>query len=45
MSPCRHGQEVVFNEAAGHILRTKSSEDNDAGVVKGVTVFDNALIV
>ncbi|KAG7239875.1 hypothetical protein INR49_030609, partial [Caranx melampygus] len=29
----RNGQEVVLNEAAGHILRTKSSEHNDAGIV------------
>lgn len=43
VSPCRHGQEMVLNEAVGHILRTKSVEHNDAGIIGEVTVFDNPL--
>ncbi|XP_040009735.1 glutathione synthetase-like [Xiphias gladius] len=39
----RHGQEMVLNEAVGHILRTKSVEHNDAGIIGEVTVFDNPL--
>ncbi|XP_067447493.1 glutathione synthetase-like isoform X1 [Thunnus thynnus] len=41
----RHGGEMVLNEVCGHTLRTKNSEYNDAGVIGGVTVFDNALII
>uniref|UniRef100_A0A7N8XZ81 Glutathione synthetase n=1 Tax=Mastacembelus armatus TaxID=205130 RepID=A0A7N8XZ81_9TELE len=41
----RHGGEMVLNEVTGHILRTKSIKNNDAGIIGGVTVFDNPLII
>ncbi|XP_059188482.1 glutathione synthetase-like [Centropristis striata] len=41
----RHGGEMILNEAAGHALRTKSIEHNDAGMIDGVTVFDNPLVI
>lgn len=40
----RHGEEMVLNEVPGHILRTKSIEHNDAGILAGVSVSDNPLI-
>lgn len=41
----RHGGEMVLNEVCGDILRTKNIEHNDAGIIGGVTVFDNALLI
>ncbi|XP_035512602.1 glutathione synthetase-like [Morone saxatilis] len=41
----RHGGEMLLNKAVGHILRTKSIEHNDAGIMGGVTVFDNPLLI
>uniref|UniRef100_A0A8C2XH47 Glutathione synthetase n=1 Tax=Cyclopterus lumpus TaxID=8103 RepID=A0A8C2XH47_CYCLU len=41
----RHGKDVVMNECAGHLLRTKSSEHSDGGVAAGVAVLDNPLLV
>ncbi|XP_049436905.1 glutathione synthetase-like isoform X3 [Epinephelus fuscoguttatus] len=41
----RHEGEMVLNEAAGHILRTKSTEHSDAGIYSGVTVLDSAFVI
>lgn len=41
----RHGQDMVLNECAGHLLRTKSDEHSDGGVAAGVAVLDNPLLV
>uniref|UniRef100_A0AAQ4QMT6 Glutathione synthetase n=1 Tax=Gasterosteus aculeatus aculeatus TaxID=481459 RepID=A0AAQ4QMT6_GASAC len=41
----RHGKDMVMNECAGHLLRTKSSEHSDGGVAAGVAVLDNPLLV
>ncbi|XP_071394980.1 glutathione synthetase-like [Centroberyx affinis] len=40
----RHGGEMVLNEVAGQILRTKSIEHGDGGICSGVSVFDSPLI-
>uniref|UniRef100_A0A8C4SN23 Glutathione synthetase n=1 Tax=Erpetoichthys calabaricus TaxID=27687 RepID=A0A8C4SN23_ERPCA len=37
----RQGTEMVLNECAGHLLRTKSSEFADGGVAAGVAALDN----
>ncbi|CAB1335993.1 unnamed protein product, partial [Coregonus sp. 'balchen'] len=41
----RQGQDMVLNECAGHLLRTKSDEHSDGGVAAGVAVLDNPLLV
>ncbi|XP_034733340.1 glutathione synthetase [Etheostoma cragini] len=41
----RKGKDMVMNECAGHLLRTKSSEHSDGGVAAGVAVLDNPLLV
>ncbi|XP_049920852.1 glutathione synthetase [Epinephelus moara] len=41
----RQGTDMVMNECVGHLLRTKSSEHSDGGVVAGVAVLDNPLLV
>ncbi|XP_070766736.1 glutathione synthetase [Enoplosus armatus] len=41
----RQGKELVMNECAGHLLRTKSSEHSDGGVAAGVAVLDNPLLI
>ncbi|XP_023259465.1 glutathione synthetase-like [Seriola lalandi dorsalis] len=41
----RHGQEMVLSEVAGHTLRSKSAEYDDAGLTRGITTFDNPLII
>ncbi|XP_069035581.1 glutathione synthetase isoform X2 [Lepisosteus oculatus] len=41
----RQDKRMVLNECAGHLLRTKSAEHSDGGVVAGVAVLDNPLIV
>ncbi|XP_047453377.1 glutathione synthetase-like isoform X2 [Mugil cephalus] len=41
----RHEGQMVMNEAVGPILRTKSVEHDDAGLIGGVTVFDTPLII
>ncbi|TDH11075.1 hypothetical protein EPR50_G00080430 [Perca flavescens] len=41
----RQGKDMVMNECAGHLLRTKSSEHSDGGVAAGVAVLDNPLLV
>lgn len=40
----RKGKEMVMNECAGHLLRTKSSAHADGGVAAGVAVLDNPLL-
>ncbi|XP_034028059.1 glutathione synthetase [Thalassophryne amazonica] len=41
----RNDKEMVMNEVAGHLLRTKSSEHVDGGVAAGVAVLDNPLFI
>ncbi|CAK6955156.1 glutathione synthetase-like [Scomber scombrus] len=41
----RHGGEMVLNEVCGYTLRTKNSENNDGGIIGGVTVFDSAFVI
>ncbi|KAL1021173.1 hypothetical protein UPYG_G00009750 [Umbra pygmaea] len=41
----RQGQDMVLNECAGHLLRTKSDEFSDGGVAAGVAVLDNPLLI
>ncbi|KAG9332590.1 hypothetical protein JZ751_014688 [Albula glossodonta] len=41
----RQGTDMVLNETAGHLLRTKSAEHSDGGVAAGVAVLDNPLLV
>ncbi|NXV83020.1 GSHB synthetase, partial [Atlantisia rogersi] len=41
----RQGKEMVMNEAAGHLLRTKAIEHADGGVAAGVAVLDTPYLV
>ncbi|KAM7404258.1 hypothetical protein PAMP_011624 [Pampus punctatissimus] len=41
----RHGGEMVLNEVGGHNLRTKNIDHNDAGLLRGVTMFDSPLFI
>uniref|UniRef100_A0A8C9V7T6 Glutathione synthetase n=1 Tax=Scleropages formosus TaxID=113540 RepID=A0A8C9V7T6_SCLFO len=41
----RLGTDVVWNQCAGHLLRTKSAEYADGGVAVGVAVLDNPFLV
>ncbi|KAJ8257844.1 hypothetical protein GJAV_G00190340 [Gymnothorax javanicus] len=41
----RQETDMLLNECAGHLLRTKSAEHPDGGVVAGVAVLDNPLLV
>ncbi|NWZ24317.1 GSHB synthetase, partial [Asarcornis scutulata] len=41
----RQGKELVMNEAAGHLLRTKAMEHADGGVAAGVAVLDTPYLV
>ncbi|POI30591.1 hypothetical protein CIB84_005657 [Bambusicola thoracicus] len=41
----RQGTELVLNEAAGHLLRTKAVEHADGGVAAGVAVLDTPYLV
>ncbi|XP_062460081.1 glutathione synthetase [Pezoporus occidentalis] len=41
----RRGSELVLNEAAGHLLRTKAVEHADGGVAAGVAVLDTPYLV
>ncbi|KAM9445300.1 glutathione synthetase isoform 2-T2 [Clarias gariepinus] len=41
----RRGKEMLMNECAGHLLRTKSAEHADGGVAAGVAVLDNPLLI
>lgn len=45
LSLCRQGTELVLNEAAGHLLRTKAVEHADGGVAAGVAVLDTPYLV
>ncbi|MBN3273634.1 GSHB synthetase, partial [Polyodon spathula] len=40
----RLGKDMVLNECAGHLLRTKSTQHDDGGVAAGVAVLDNPLL-
>lgn len=41
----RRGKEMLLNECAGHLLRTKSIEYADGGVVAGVAFLDSPFLV
>ncbi|XP_058670715.1 glutathione synthetase [Ammospiza caudacuta] len=41
----RQGRELLLNEAAGHLLRTKAIEHADGGVAAGVAVLDTPFLV
>ncbi|XP_076596740.1 glutathione synthetase-like isoform X2 [Chaetodon auriga] len=41
----RHGRHMIINEVAGNLLKTKSIEHNDAGIVSGVSAFDSPLFI
>ncbi|OWK50847.1 Glutathione synthetase [Lonchura striata] len=41
----RQGRELVLNQAAGHLLRTKAVEHADGGVAAGVAVLDTPYLV
>ncbi|NXA39819.1 GSHB synthetase, partial [Eudromia elegans] len=41
----RQGKEMVMNESAGHLLRTKAIEHADGGVAAGVAVLDTPFLV
>ncbi|NXE69836.1 GSHB synthetase, partial [Calcarius ornatus] len=41
----RQGRELVLNQAAGHLLRTKAIEHADGGVAAGVAVLDTPFLV
>ncbi|XP_070825419.1 glutathione synthetase-like [Chaetodon trifascialis] len=41
----RHGRHMILNEVAGNLLKTKSNEHKDAGIVSGVSVFDTPLLI
>ncbi|XP_053706270.1 glutathione synthetase-like [Synchiropus splendidus] len=40
----RQVNDLVMNQCAGHLLRSKSTEHSDGGVVAGVAVLDNPLL-
>ncbi|KAL4655309.1 glutathione synthetase [Arapaima gigas] len=41
----RQGTKMVWNQCAGHLLRTKSAEHDDGGIAAGVAVLDNPCLV
>ncbi|KAF7646409.1 hypothetical protein LDENG_00188230 [Lucifuga dentata] len=41
----RQGKDMVMNEYVGYLMRSKSSEHADGGVMAGVAVLDNPLLV
>lgn len=38
-------KEVLMNEEVGHLLRTKSHDDNEGGIVAGFATIDTPLLV
>ncbi|KAI8475146.1 MAG: glutathione synthetase [Monoraphidium minutum] len=40
----RKGREVLLNENAGHLVRTKASSSNEGGVAAGFAVLDSPLL-
>ncbi|MBN3274664.1 GSHB synthetase, partial [Polyodon spathula] len=40
----RLGKDMVLNECAGHLLRTKSTQHDNGGVAAGVAVLDNPFL-
>ena len=39
-----NGRNVIINEAAGHLLRTKPSDSNEGGVAAGFSVLDSPAL-
>ena len=40
----RHGDEVLLNNEAGHLLRTKAATSDEGGVAAGFAVLDSPLL-
>ena len=41
----RTAEKELYNAEAGHVLRTKSTEDNEGGIVAGFATIDSPLLV
>eukprot|EP00271_Cylindrocystis_brebissonii_P007597 TRINITY_DN21175_c0_g1_i1.p1 TRINITY_DN21175_c0_g1~~TRINITY_DN21175_c0_g1_i1.p1 ORF type:complete len:714 (+),score=87.55 TRINITY_DN21175_c0_g1_i1:209-2350(+) len=41
----RHGEKVILNQAAGHLLRTKTAKSDEGGVAAGFAVLDSPYLV
>jgi glutathione synthetase len=41
----RHNGKEILNEAAGHLLRTKTASSNEGGVAAGFAVLDSPLLI
>ncbi|XP_011139073.2 glutathione synthetase-like isoform X1 [Harpegnathos saltator] len=39
------GKQIMMNEEVGHILRTKSSTENEGGIVAGVGALDSPYLI
>lgn len=39
-----NGEEIILNEYAGYLVRTKSKDSNEGGVAKGYAVIDSAAL-
>ncbi|XP_077400553.1 glutathione synthetase-like [Vanacampus margaritifer] len=40
----RRGKDMVMNDCVGYLMKTKSSEHSDGGIIAGVAVLDNPLL-
>lgn len=40
----RRGNEVLRNEEAGHLVRTKAATSNEGGVAAGFAVLDSPML-
>lgn len=41
----RDSNEIMLNEQVGHILRTKSSSEDEGGIVAGVGALDSPYLI
>ncbi|XP_078542506.1 glutathione synthetase-like [Lissotriton helveticus] len=41
----RQGRDMILNEQVGHLLRTKSTEFTDGGILAGIHVLDSPYLV
>ena len=41
----RAADKELYNEEVGHLLRTKSCDDNEGGIMAGFATIDSPLIV
>lgn len=44
-SNCRSAEEELYNEEVGHLLRTKSVDDNEGGIMAGFATIDSPWLV